>query len=57
MTSDFSSSEIEAFLDEALDADKMTAIEASLRDDKQLLGQVAEAISRRDAGIHSLGEI
>ena len=57
MTSDFSSSEIEAFLDEALEADKMTAIEASLRDDKQLLGQVAEAISRRDAGIHSLGEI
>jgi len=57
MTSHYSSSEIEAFLDEALDADKMAAIESSLREDKELLGQVAEVISRRDAGIHSLGEI
>ena len=57
MTSHYSSSEIEAFLDEALDADKMAAIESSLREDKELCGQVAEVISRRDAGIHSLGEI
>jgi hypothetical protein len=57
MTKHYSVSEIEAYLDEALEPDQMTAIEASLRDDSQLIGQFAEVISRRDAGIHSLGEI
>ena len=57
MPSFYSASEIEAFLDEALEPDQMTEIEASLRDDNQLIGQFAEVISRRDAGIHSLGEI
>ena len=57
MTSHYSSSEIEAFLDEALGADKMAAIESSLREDTELLHEVAETISRRDAGIHSLGEV
>ena len=57
MTSHYSSSELEAFLDEALDADKMATIESSLRDDTELIAQVVEVISRRDAGIHSLGEI
>ena len=57
MTDQYSRSEIEAFLDEALDADQMAAMESSLRDDGLLLNSVSEAISRRDAGIHSLGEI
>ena len=57
MTKQYSVSENEAYLDEALEPDQMTAIEASLRDDSQLIGQFAEVISRRDAGIHSLGEI
>ena len=57
MPSFYSASEIEAFLDEALEPDQMAQIEASMRDDHQLLGQLAEVISRRDAGIHSLGEI
>ena len=57
MARHYSASEIEAFLDEALAADQMTEIESSLRDDDQLVGQVVEVISRRDAGIHSLGEI
>ena len=57
MANQYSASEIEAFLDEALEPDQMTAIEASLRNDSQLISQFVEVISRRDAGIHSLGEI
>ena len=49
--------QIEAFLDEALPADQMTAIEESLREDDSLGDRVAEAVGRRDAGLHSLGAI
>jgi hypothetical protein len=57
MARQYSTSEIEAFLDEALEPDQMTEIETSLRDDDQLMNQVAEVLSRRESGIHTLGEI
>jgi hypothetical protein len=53
----FSHSELSAYLDEALPAEAMAAIEAALRSDPQLTARLAEIISQRDAGQHSLGDI
>ncbi len=49
--------ELEAYLDEGLPAERMAEIEAQLRSDPKLLERLAMAIGRRDAGVHSLGEI
>jgi hypothetical protein len=49
--------ELEAYLDEALPADHMAAIEAALRDSPELLDQLSAINRRRDAGVHSLGEV
>ena len=49
--------QVEAFLDEALPADQMTALEEALRSDASLAERVASAVGRRDAGLHSLGAI
>jgi hypothetical protein len=49
--------ELEAYLDEALPADHMAGIEAALRDSPELLEQLSAINRRRDAGVHSLGEI
>jgi hypothetical protein len=57
MTSSFSTSELEAFLDESLPAERMAAIEHALRQNEQLQSQLAAINGRRDAGVHSLGEI
>jgi hypothetical protein len=48
---------MEAYLDEALPAEQMARIEQLLREDAALLGQLAAINARRDAGVHSLGEI
>ncbi len=53
----FSSHELEAYLDEALDAERMAHIERALRRDPQLLEALREILARRDAGVHSLSEI
>lgn len=50
-------SDLEAFLDEALPSDEMARIEAVLRRDPELVRRLAEINARRDAGVHSLGEI
>ena len=50
-------SDLEAYLDEALPADQMARIELALRKDEELLGQLKAINSRRDAGVHNLGEI
>ncbi len=57
MPIDFSNSELEAFLDEALPAERMAAIEESLRGSEELQRRVSAVNGRRDAGVHSLGEI
>lgn len=49
--------ELEAFLDEALSADEMARIEVALRDQPKLARNLAEICARRDAGVHTLGEI
>jgi hypothetical protein len=53
----FSQTSLRAFLDEALDAPQMAAIETALRDDPALVEKLAALVAERDAGLHSLGEI
>ncbi|HEY2838001.1 MAG TPA: hypothetical protein VGJ26_02550 [Pirellulales bacterium] len=50
-------SDLQAYLDEALSPPEMTAIEAELRSRPDLLKQLAAINARRDAGVHSVGEI
>lgn len=49
--------ELEAYLDEALTPAEMAKIEQALRNDPDLSKQLAAINSRRDAGVHTLGEI
>ncbi len=53
----FSDAELEAYLDEALPVERMTAVEEALRRDPQLLSTLSGIHARRDAGVHGLGEI
>lgn len=53
----FTQCELEAYLDEALDVERMVQIEKALRRDPHLLEQLAGINARRDSGVHSLGEI
>jgi hypothetical protein len=57
MSNEFTQAELEAFLDEALSAEDMAEIETRLRSDKQLAARLRAIHGRRDAGVHSLGEI
>jgi hypothetical protein len=57
MSHQFSTSELEAYLDEALPVERMTAIEEALRHDSTLQQRLTAINGRRDAGVHSLGEI
>lgn len=57
MPESFTTSELEAFLDEALPIEQMARIEAALRSEPELARQLAAVHGRRDAGLHSLGEI
>jgi hypothetical protein len=49
--------DLAAYLDEALPAETMAAVEDALRRDEKLAAQLAELIVRRDNGVHSVGEI
>ena len=53
----FTQRELEAYLEESLPAEEMSAIEAALRSDPDLLLQLTAINGRRDAGVHTLGEI
>jgi hypothetical protein len=57
MAAKFSNSDLEAFLDESLPVERMAAIEEALRHSETLQKQLAAVNGRRDAGVHSLGEI
>lgn len=57
MSDRFTEAELEAYLDEALSALDMARIETLLRDDQGLLHRLQLIHQRRDAGVHSLGEI
>ncbi|HEY2882980.1 MAG TPA: hypothetical protein VGJ15_11110 [Pirellulales bacterium] len=53
----YNQSDLAAYLDEALPVETMAAIEDALRHDAQLMAKLTEIISRRDAGVHSVGDI
>lgn len=57
MTRPLTEADLEAYLDEALTPPEMAAIETQLRRSPPLLQQLALIHSRRDAGVHSLGDI
>ena len=57
MTTPFRSTDLEAYLDEALPVEEMARIEKALRDDPSLARQLAAIIARRDSGVISLGEV
>ncbi len=49
--------DLQSYLDESLPPDEMAAVEAELRKRPELLSQLAAINGRRDAGLHSVGEI
>lgn len=53
----FTDADLEAYLDEALNPEHAAELEQALRDDSQLLERLSYINGRRDAGIHTLGEI
>lgn len=57
MKSEFTQPELEAYLDESLDVERMSQIEQALRQQPELLERLAQINGRRDSGLHSLGEI
>lgn len=57
MTPRFTLQELEGYLEESLPAETMAAIEAALRTDAALLEQLTIINGRRDAGVHTVGEI
>jgi hypothetical protein len=57
MARNFTELELEAYLDEALTPAQMTEIEEAVRSDPRLVQQLSTLNARRDAGLHSLGEI
>lgn len=52
----YTQAEFEAYLDEALAPADVAAMEAQLRTRPKLLQQLSLINSRRDAGMHSLGD-
>src|SRR5438105_13804217 len=57
MPADFTNAELEAYLDESLSAERMAAVEDALRQSEDLQQRLIAINGRRDAGVHSLGEI
>ena len=57
MSNSFTNAQLEAYLDESLPQEQMTAVETALRDDPQLAEQLSRLVGGRDAGVHSLGAI
>ena len=55
--SEFTDAELESYLDESIDPDRASAIEAALPGNEELLNRLSHINGRRDAGIHTLGEI
>jgi hypothetical protein len=57
MKTEIRQADLEAYLDEGLPAEEMAAIERQLRDDQGLVGRLTSIHARRNAGVHSVGEI
>jgi len=57
MSRRLTNADLEAYLDEALSAEEMALIEQEVRARPELLKRLAAIHGRRDAGVHSVGEI
>ena len=57
MKPEFTDAELEAYLDEGLDPNRAAELEHGISTDKKLLARLSRINGRRDAGIHTLGEI
>jgi len=57
MTANLRQSDLEAYLDEALPAEEMVAIERVLRNDRGLVERLSSIHARRNAGVHAVGQI
>ena len=57
LDSEFTEADLESYLDETLHPDLAADLEQSMREDKSLLDRLSYINGRRDAGIHTLGEI
>ena len=57
MNQQFSQADLEAYLDEGLSVAEASELEAQLRGDADLVKRLVAIHGRRDAGVHSLGEI
>lgn len=57
MSSQFTTAQLEAYLDESLPNEQMTVVEAALRDDRELVERLSALVGRRDAGVHTVGAI
>ena len=57
MSNPFTTAQLEAYLDESLPDEQMTAVEAALRDDPEFPSGSPQLLGRRDAGVHSVGAI
>lgn len=49
--------DLEAYLNEELKVEEASLVEEQIRDQPELKERLLEILSRRDAGVHSLGEI
>jgi len=57
MSEEVTQSDLEAYLDEALDAERASWLEKQLRANPELVQKLSMINARRDAGLHTLGEI
>ncbi len=57
MSTEFTDAELEAYLDESLDSSRAAEIESAIQTDQELIRRLSMINGRRDAGIHTLGEI
>ena len=57
MSEIFPDAELEAYLEETLDPDRSSEIEEALQADEELLKRLTDINERRNAGVHTLGEI
>lgn len=53
----FSDRELEAYLDESLDAEQARRIEEAMRTDATVVARMSQINRMRDTGVHTLGEI
>ncbi len=57
MKQQVTNADLEAYLDESLSAERLASVEAALRDQPNLVDELATIAGRQDAGVHSLGAI